>query len=113
MKPNALKKILTLAAVAAIAAPLAASARPPAQRRAPQAQPRGRPQSCAVNPHPAPHGRIHYRPPHGHHPYGYAAWHWAPPPPPPPPPYWAYYPPPPPPPPVYYYRPGWSVSFGF
>lgn len=111
MKTNALKKILTLAAVAAIAAPLAAAARPPAQRRAPQIHP-GQAGNCAVNPYPAPHGRGHYRPPHGHRPHGYAAWYYAPPP--PPPPYWAYYPPPPPPPPpVYCYRPGWSVSFGF
>lgn len=107
MKTNALKKILVLAAVTALAAPLAASAGPPPQRRAPQV----RPAQVNNRSRPAPRPPRHPHRPHGHRPHGYATWHWAPP---PPPPCWAYYPPPPPPPPAYYYyRPGWSVSFSF
>ena len=118
MRTNDLKNVLAAAAVVALLAPLAASARPPAQRPAPQMKP-NQASACAMSPRPAEYGP-HHRPPGpppGHRPRGYAAWHWAPPPPPPPPPpYWAYYPPPPPPPPpayYYYYRPGWSVSFSF
>ncbi|GEM_PF-3480524 len=116
MKTNALKKFLALAAVAALAAPLAAAAKPPPQRPAPQVHP-GQMDKCAIGHPPTPRGGPrHHRPPQGHRPHGYSAWYWAPPPPPPPPPCWAYYPPPPPPPPppaYYYYRPGWSVSFAF
>ena len=119
MRTNDLKKVLAAAILVALVAPLAASARPPQQRPAPQVGP-NRPGHCAMDSRPAPHGpRDFHHPPHGHRPQGYASWYWAPPPPPPPPPpYWAYYPPPTPPPPpppayYYYYRPGWSVSFSF
>ena len=117
MRTNDLKKVLAAAILVALVAPLAASARPPQQRPAPQVGP-NRAERCGMDSRPAPHGRHDFRPPHGHRPQGYASWYWAPPPPPPPPPpvWWAYPPPPPPPPPppaYYYYRPGWSVSFSF
>lgn len=117
MRTNDLKKVLAAAILAALVAPLAASARPPQQRPAPQVGP-NRAERCAMDSRHGPYGRHDFRPPHGHRPQGYASWHWAPPPPPPPPPVWWAYPPPPPPPPpppayYYYYRPGWSVSFSF
>ena len=115
MRTNDLKKVLAAAVLAALVAPLAASAKPPPQRPAPQVGP-NRAERCGMDSRPVPHGRGDFRPPHGHRPQGYASWHWAPPPP-PPPVWWAYPPPPPPPPPppayYYYYRPGWSVSFSF
>ena len=119
MRTNEWKKTLAAAAVVALLAPLAASARPPAQRPAPQLKP-NQAAACAVDSRRGPSGSRHPHPgpAHGHRPHGHASWYWAPPPPPPPPPYWGYYPPPPPPPPpppayYYYYRPGWSVSFSF
>ena len=116
MRTNDLKKVLAAAILVALVAPLAASARPPQQRPAPQVGP-NRTERCGMDSRHGPHGRGDFRPPHGHRPQGYASWHWAPPPPPPPPVWWAYPPPPPPPPPppayYYYYRPGWSVSFSF
>ena len=115
MRTNDLKNVLAAAVLAALVAPLAASAKPPPQRPAPQVGP-NRAERCGMDSRPAPHGRHDFRPPHGHRPQGYASWYWAPPPP-PPPVWWAYPPPPPPPPPppayYYYYRPGWSVSFSF
>ena len=115
MRTKAMQKVLAAAALLALAAPLAASARPPPQRPAPQVG-SPREERCAMDPRRAPHGRRDFRPPHDHRPPVYAYGYWAPPPP-PPPVWWAYPPPPPPPPPppayYYYYRPGGSVSFSF
>lgn len=117
MKTNATNKIIALAVLAALAVPLAVSARPPSGHS------RERPHESRCEPHRRP------PPPppwHRPRPYGPSVTVWAPPPPPPPPAYyWGYYPPPPPPPvvyyppppppPVYYYpcRPGVNFVFTF
>lgn len=106
MKPTAAKQVIALALFAALAAPLAANARPPQGHR------------------PRPQEVRHCRP-HHHRPQASVVfcapppppcWGWYPPPPPPPPPPVVYYPPPPPPPPPVYcypYRPGFNIVFSF
>lgn len=116
MKTNLSSQILALAAVVAIACPLASFARPPGDRQPPRRQP---PQE-RFEPHrrpPQAHRDHHRQPPPHVRPRPYASV-WAPCPPPPPPIYCGggyYPPPPPPPPPVYYYpcRPGFNVVFTF
>lgn len=111
MKTNVANKIIALAIFAALASPLAASARPmsppgPSARHPHETryEPQRRP----------PQFRDHHRP-RPHHPAAMRV-HWAPP---PPPVYyggWYYAPPPPPPPPAYYYypcNPGFSIRLSF
>jgi len=112
MKTNAANRIIAWAIFAALAAPLAASARPPPsgpsarrpheircyepQRRSPQFHDHHyRPQ-----PHRQPAMRVHWAPPPP--PVYYGGWYYSP-------------PPPPPPPPVFYYpcNPGFSIQLRF
>lgn len=117
MKTSSYKKILTLAAIAAVAAPLAGFARPPGNQR--PSRPQARPERCEPN-RPPQHYRGHRPPCPDFRPRPYVSY-WAPycPPPPPPPRVYyggyGWYPLPPPSPPVYYYpcRPSFNMVFTF
>ena len=123
MKPTTTCKIVALAALAALAVPLASSARPPSghSRERPhdsRCEPPRRPSPPAPRHRPRPHGPsvTVWSPPRPVYYWGYyppppVAYY---PPPPPPPPPVVYYPAPPPPPVVCYpYRPGLSFTFSF